>query len=465
VHVKNEMQNNQTIREESQTSFRGIKCFRFLLMGIALILLSSAGPASLSAMDLVEAYTRAREYDPLFGAAFYEHEAAKTMPAQGRSYLLPQISAYGTESRYNYYEAPYYYQDFNSESMGVSLKQPVFNIPRFYEYRQNKIRGVIGDARYATAEQDLILRVAEAYFNGLAAGDLLQLIDAEKKAVMEQREQAKKMFQAGVATLTDVHDAEARYDSVLAKEIEARNDLDIKMQALKRIVGIEPGVLNFLKEDISLSVPETERLEEWIGKAKQYHPVLKEYANRIAYQEAELKKTKGQHWPSVDFVAGYTNTNTNNNIETSRLSYGSVGVQLNLPVFSGGYTAAKVKEARAVLGQTRKEYENSLADITQKLSEAFLGIRGNIAKIDALLVARKSASTSLESNRMSLLAGVRTTIDVLNANQELQNVRARLLQARYDCLMNIVKLKASAGTLSGDDLLTINSWLQTAAAK
>ena len=151
--------------------------------------------------------------------------------------------------------------------------------------------------------------------------------------------------------------------------------------------------------------------------------MLKSYAYQIDYQEAELKKNQGQHWPSLDMVGGYNRTNTNNAVIIPNLSYGSVGVQVNLPVFNGGYTSAKVKEARAVLEKAKKEYENTLAYITQKLSEAFLGIRGNIKQIGALLAANKSASTSLESNRMSLMAGVRTTIDVLNAERELQQVR------------------------------------------
>lgn len=159
-------------------------------------------------------------------------------------------------------------------------------------------------------------------------------------------------------------------------------------------------------------------------------------------------------------MGGYNSTNTNNTLETERISYSSLGFQVSLPVFSGGYTQAKVNEARAVLGQTRKEYDSTLAEITQKLSEAFFGIRSNVAKIDALRAANKSASTSLESNKKSLEAGVRTTIDVLNAQRELQRVRARLLQAQYDCLLDIVRLKAHAGTLSEEDVDAINEWLQ-----
>lgn len=429
---------------------------------LALMLLHTACPAPLAAMDLVEAYARAKDHDPLFGASVYEHEAAKTLPAQGRAYLLPQIQASGTKTKFHYDSAPYstYYGDFNSQTMGTSLKQPIFNVPRFYEYRQHKIRKKIGDERFASAEQELILRLAEAYFTGLAARNFLILVDAEKQSISGEREQARKRFQAGVATITDVHDAEARYDSVMAKEIEAKNELDIRMQALKRIVGTEPGVLSPLKENVPLGVPEPDSLEGWIEKAKKNHPTLKAYAHQVDYQEAEIKKNNGQHWPSLDLVGGYNKTNTNNAVKIPNASYGTVGVQVNLPIFNGGYTVAKGKEARAVLGKVKKEYENALADVTQKLSEAFLGVRSNIKKIAALLAANKSAATSLDSNRMSLLAGVRTTIDVLNAERELQQVRTRLLKARYDSLLNIVRLKAHAGTLSEDDLLEINQWLQ-----
>lgn len=432
----------------------------FFGIAVGLILLTICGSASLFAMDLIEAFHLAKEHDPLFASYAYEHEAAKTLPKQGRALLLPQIQAYGTYAKYHYDSGPQYFEDFNSQSLGISLKQPLLNIPKMQEYRQHKIRGKIGEVRFALAEQDLILRLAEAYFNALAARNLLELVAAEKKAVSEQREQAQRSFAAGIATITDVHDAEARYDLVLAQEIEVKNDLAIKLQVLKRLVGNEPEVLAPLKKDVPLGVPEPDSLEGWIEKAKRHHPRLRYYAHQIDYQEAELKKNKGQHWPSLDLVGGYNKTNTNNAVVIPNLSYGLVGVQVNIPVFNGGYTAAKVSESRALLEKVRKDYENAVADVTQKLSEAFLGIRGSMKKIQALSAARQSAITSLESNRMSLQAGLRTTMDVLNAERELQLVQSRLLRARYDGILNIVRLKAHAGTLAGDDLHEINQWLQ-----
>ena len=434
---------------------------RLILLLISIILLQPAMPPSLSAMDLMEAYTRAKEHDPLFGSSFYEREAARTLSKQGRSFLLPQIQIGGSISRYDFETAPVYYHDYTSRSQGIHLRQPIFDLRKFYEYRQHNIRETIGDVRFASAEQNLVLRVAEAYFNGLAARDLLELVDTEKKAVTEQLEQAKRMFQAGVATITDVHDAEARYDSILSQEVEAQNNLEIKMQAFKRIVGIGPDGLSFLKEDIPLRVPEPESLEGWIEKAKKDNPILKSYAYNIDYYKEELRKNKGQHLPSVDLVAGYSKTNTNNYLKTDELTYKTVGIQVNVPVFNGGYISAKVKESQARLEQAKKEYENNLSDNVQKLSEAFLGIKGSIVSINTLLTAIRSASTSFHSNKMGLIAGIRTIVDVLNAERELHNVRGKLLRARYEFILNILRLKSSAGTLSEDDVIMINQWLQT----
>ena len=432
---------------------------RFILVSVSVILMQIAILPSLFAMDLREAYTRAKEHDPLFGSAFYEHEASRTLSKQGRSFLLPQVQASGALNRYYFNNPPKYYLDYDAQSMGISVRQSIVDLRKYYEYRQYNIRVGIGDVRFASAEQNLILRVAEAYFNGLAAGNLIELIDMEKKAVIEQLERSKKMFRAGVATLADIDDAEARHDSVLSQEIEAKNNLDIKLQALKRIVGIEPDGLNLLKEDMPLSVPEPASLDGWIEMAKKNNPVLKSYVYQIEHQEAEVDKNKGQHFPTIDLVAGYQNTNTNNYVKTEELAYGSVGLQLTLPIFSGGYTSAKVLESQAILKQVQKEYENALSDATQKLGEAFLGIRGSIARIDALLTAVKSASASVHSNKMGLNAGIRTTVDVLNAQRELRDVSTKLLQARYDYLMNTLKLKFHAGTLAADDVVMINQWL------
>jgi len=460
--MKGEMQDDHVVRRDDVpiTPHVGV-FFRHLFLWVALILIQCVMfTPPLLAMDLMEAYTRAKSHDPAFGASQYEHLAAMTLPLQGRSVLLPEVSASGSYASYDFGTAPEAYLDYTSRTSAISLRQPLFNLSRFYEYRQYGIRGNMGEEKFISAQQDLILRVAEAYFNALAASDMLRLIDSEKTAVVEQREQAQKMYQAGVGTVTDVHEAQARYETVLSKEVEAQNALDIRMQVLKKIVGIDPGGLKVLQEDIPLSIPEPENLEGWIEKAQKHHPHLKSSAYQVEYQQAELGKHRGQYWPSVDLVAGYNMTNSNNLIETKDTYYSSVGVRIEVPLFNGGYTWAKVKESKAVLGQAKKEYERMLSDITEKLTEAFLGIRGSIARTHALAAAVRSASTALHSNKKGLVAGIRTTTDVLNAQRELNDVRSRLLQARYEYLMNIILLKSSAGILSESDLSAVNQWLQ-----
>jgi len=433
------------------------------LIILLILLLQTAIPPSLSAMDLMEAYTRAKKSDPLFGSSVYEHEAAKTLSKQGRSLLFPLIQASGSTSRYEFDVAPSVaYQDFTGFQSGITLKQSIFDLSRFYQYRQYNIRETIGDVKFASAEQDLILRVAEAYFNALAASDLLKLIDTEKKAVSEQLERAKRMFQIGAGTITDVHDAEARYDSILSKEVENKYNLEIKIQALKRLVGMEPDGLSFFKEDIPLKAPEPDSREAWIEIAKKQNPLLKSYAYNVDNDKDELKKNKAQHLPTVDLIAGYTWTNTVSGlVKSENIAYKSVGLQVSIPIFTGGYISAKVKEAQAKLEQTKKTYEDALSDDIQKLTEAFLGVKGGIAKINSLLTAVRSASTSLDSNKKGLIAGLRTIVDVLNADRDLYDVRGKLLQARYDYIMSMVKLKFQAGTLSEEDVHMINQWLQT----
>jgi TolC family type I secretion outer membrane protein len=437
-------------------------CAGRLLLALLLagtMLLPCAGPPPLAAMDLIEAYAKAREHDPLFGSASYEREATKTFSQQGWSLLLPQIQAGGTLSRFDFETAPAFYLDYTSQYMGITLRQPLFSLPKYHEYRQQTIRESIGEVRFVSAGQDLILRLAEAYFNALATENIVEATETEKKTVAEQIEQARRMFQAGAGTITDVHNAQARYDAVLAQEIEAKNQLDMKKRALKKILGEEPGSLNVLRDDLPLEAPVPATLADWIEIAKEHHPLLKSYAYQVQYQERELEKNKGQHWPSVDLTAGYATTNTNNLVKTQDTTYSSVGIQVTVPLFSGGYTSAKVAESRAFLGRAQKEYENALADTVQKLSEAFYGILAGMAKISALEAAVKSADTALHSNKMGLLAGVKTTVDVLNAQRELHDVTIRLLRARYDYLLFRVRLKLSAGTLAEEDLHAINQWL------
>lgn len=434
--------------------------FRLIFLLIFILLLQPDQPLSLYAMDLMEAYNRAKEYDPVYASAVYENQAYQTKSRQGLSYLLPQIQSSGTISRYEFNTAPEIYQNYTGTSYNINLKQPLFNLSRLAEYRQHNILPPMGEMKLAETLQNLGVRVAEAYFNVLAAQNILELVAEEKEAVAKQMEQAKKMFKAGAVAITEVHDAEARYHLVLSQEAEAENNRAIKMAALQRMVGPGPFILSRLKDFIPLTPPEPDALDRWIEMARERNPALKYFSYNIQYFEEEVKKYRAQHFPYVDLSAGYTRTNTRDYIKTSTLSYGMIGLNVVIPIFSGGYVMAKMDESKARLGQAKKEYENVFSDIVQKLTEAFLGIQGSIVRIKTLDIAVKSAETSLHSNQKGFTAGIRTIVDVLNAQRDLYNAKIKLLQVKYNYILHMLKLKAAAGILSEADMAMVNDWFQ-----
>ena len=440
-------------------SKRGLSFYLILLL-FSFILLQTAISPSLSATDLMEAYTRAKEHDPVYGSVVYENKALQTKSKQGLSYLLPQIQTSGTISRYDFDTAPDIYKDYTANTYNINLRQPLINFFRFAEYRQHNILPSLGEMKLAEALQNLGIRVAEAYFNLLAAKDTLELVVEEKEAVSKQLEQAKKLFRAGAVTITEVHDAEARYHLVLFHEVEAQNNLAVKTTAFQKIVGPDPVAPSRLKDTLPLIPPEPGVLTRWIEMAKERNPTLKYFSYNIHFSEEEVKKVRAQHYPFVDLSAGYTRSNTRDYIQTNTISYSSIGLSVTLPIFSGGYVTAKTEESKARLGQAKKEYENAFSDIVQRLTEAFLGIQSSIVSINTLEIAVKSTEISLHSNQKGLLAGIRTTVDVLNAQRELYNARVKLLQTKYGYILHLIKLKAAAGILSEVDMAMVNDWFQ-----
>lgn len=409
-------------------------------------------------MEILEAYHMAQKNDAAFNSARYEYQAAQTMPAQGLSYLLPSLEAHYTRGKYDT-DSPIS-GDYSSLMYGLTLRQPVFNLGRVFEYTQHKVRADLGKAKFTAAESDLIMRTATVYFDVLAAWDKLEIVEAQKKAVGEQLEQAKKLFNAGVGTLTDVHDALARYNMLLSDEIEAKNNIDIKIKAFKRVVGAEPKEFSRLKETIPLLTPPPDDLDGWIQIAKKNNPIIKYYLYNIDFYKQEHRKMMAQYFPYVDIVADHHTSNTVLDFRTEETTYTSVMAQITLPLFQGGYTMAKTKEATAKLEQAKADLDRVLSENAQKISEAFLGIKGNMALIQALGLAVQSAEISLQSNKMGLKAGIRTIVDVLNAQKQLYDARMSLLKTKYDYIINILKLKSEAGVLSEEDVALISNWLQ-----
>jgi outer membrane protein len=433
----------------------------------ALTVLSLALPAE--AADLLDAYHAAQSQDAVFAAARAAHQAGQEKLPQGRSLLLPSVnlSANSTANdgsiQYKGGALPFPSgsYNYNSHGYGVNLVQPLYRQQNWVAYTEAGLQVAQADAQFRSAQQDLILRVAQAYFDVLMAQDAVQLAGAQKTAISEQLEQAKRNFEVGTATVTDTYEAQARYDSVNAQEIAARSNLEIKKRALQQLTNTMPDSLNPLGGQFKLDGPQPAEMEKWIADAQQHNLQLKAAQIAAELSDKEVARSRGGHYPTLDLVANYTQSYANG----GTLGVGSddrntsVGVQLNLPLYQGGALNSRLREAEANRDRARQELENARRNVELQTRQAYLGVVDGIAQVQALQQALKSSENVLDASKLGQEVGVRTNLDVLNAQQQLYATRRDLYQAEYNYLLSQLRLKAAAGTLAEEDLAAINQAL------
>lgn len=442
------------------------------LFGLALALGASQAA---QAENLLETYHVAQQRDAQFASARATYQAALEKLPQGRALLLPTASLSGNTT-YNDQDVQYRgsiassssgQRSYNSNGYTASLSQPVYRKQNFVQYEQAKIQVGQAELQFKVAQQDLILRVAQAYFDVLVAQDSVALAGAQKAAISEQLEQAKRNFEVGTATITDTHEAQARYDLTTAQEIAAQNDLENKKHALQVVIGQVSGTLVPIGEKLPLHLPEPAQMEKWVADAEQYSLQLQ--IQRVALELAlqEVERNRGGHYPTLDVVATYSDISSSGGSFGSNGSLGSgndttsktIGLQLNLPLYQGGGVSSKVREAIANLEKARHDLEQAQRQVTQQTQQAFLGVTSGAAQVKALEQALLSSQSTLDSTKLGQEVGVRTNVDVLNAQQQLYSARRDLSQARYNYLLSHLRLRAAVGTLSEVDLAQVNQQL------
>jgi len=436
-------------------------------IGIFALLLFSAAAAP--AADLAELYRQARDSDAAYASARAAWTAAQEKLPQGRAGLLPaaSLSAFtqynDREIRFRNPATPDTASQFNSNNLTLSLTQPLYRRQNWIAFEQAKTQVQQADAQFALAAQDLILRVAQAYFDVLLAQDTVAFAAAQKAAIGEQLAQAKRNFEVGTATITDQHDAQARFDLTVAQEIAAQNDLEIRRRQLSQIIGRAAPALAPLGKNLTLSLPDPNRIEAWVEQAttSSIQVLISEAAVTFARQEVE--RTRGGHYPTVDAFASYSDSGSGSGLQggagndsTSKI----VGLQLALPLYQGGATASRVREALANEDKARQDLENARRSAELAARQGFLGVTSGVAQVNALQAALVSSQSSLDSTRLGLEVGVRTQVDVLNAQQQLFSTRRDLAQARYNYILSLLRLKAAVGTLTEDDIVRVNAWLE-----
>lgn len=432
------------------------------------LLLSAANMAQ--AADLLDIFHKAQANDPVFSAARATQQAGLEKLPQGRALLMPSVNL-TANSIYNDQNVQYRgaflipgaggVHRFNSNGYGVTMVQPLFRQQNWLAYTEAELQVLQSDAQFKIAEQDLVLRVAQAYFDVLIAQDSVHLTEAQKTAISEQLAQAKRNFEVGSATITDTLEAQSRYDLTGAQEIAAQNNLEIKRRALQQLINALPQDIKALGDQFKLEAPQPADMEKWVNEAELNSPQLAIAHAGAELAEKEVERNRGGHYPTVDLVANYSQNYANGGSFGigSNSTNKSVGVQLNVPIFQGGAINSKVREAEANSERARQELENAHRSVALQTRQAYLGVVNGIAQVKALQQALTSSESVLEASKLGQEVGVRTNLDVLNAQQQLYSTRRDLYQAEYNYLISQLRLKAAVGVLGEAELLKVNQAL------
>jgi len=432
--------------------------------------LAFAGVAA--AADFLETYRLAKQNDAAFASARASLEAGLEKLPQGRALLLPVINASGNTT-WNDAENRDQNQgqvggaQFNSNGWNVTLTQPLFRWQNLVQYQQSQYQVLQAEAQFGQATQDLIVRVAQAYFDVLAAQDNLEFTKSNKISIAEQLAQAKRNFEVGTATITDTNEAQARFDLSVAQEIAGVNALEVAQRALQQIIGQFPDALTPLKTTLVIDAPQPNVMEEWAKSARGNNFVVRGNDAVMEIASREVERQRAGHYPTLDVVAAATE-NTNQNIasvtainqgQRSTIAQNTIGLQLNVPIYAGGSVMSRTREAVGLKEKARQDLETSRRAAEFNARQSFLNVTNGMAQVRALEQALRSSNVSLQSNRVGYEVGVRINIDVLNAQQQVFQTERDLARARYDTILNGLRLKSAAGSLTESDVEAVNRLL------
>ena len=439
----------------------------------ALILISSAPFISTGAAattGLLEIYQLAIENDPQYRGVDAAYYAALEGKNQSRALLLPSINftADTSSNKQKTLSSTSFAvgtRDFDSSGYTLSLSQPLLNYDFFIQLRQSKSSIGEAQANLSAAQQASMVRISERYFDALAALDGLEFARAEKRAIDRQLEQTRQRFEVGLIAITGVHEAQAAYDLVTAQEILADNLLASQYEALAEITGRYHKTLAVLSADTPLITPEPADIGKWGDTALNQNFQL--IAAEFVYNKArdEIKRQRAGHLPTLELNASHTYMDSEGgNFGSSETENQRIELRLNLPLFQGGATSSRTRQAQRRADQSRQGYEQQRRATLRQARDAYLSVLAEINRVKALGQAVISAQSALDATEAGLEVGTRTTVDVLDTRRDLFRAQRDHARSRYDYILHTLRLKQAAGILAATDLELINSWLQPANA-
>jgi len=436
-------------------------------LALAATALFATQPLFQSAMaaDLMDVYREALARDPVFASARASYEAAREALPQARAGILPTVNLAASANRNHRETDGIPKMDYNTNGYTLSLSQPLFRMQNFIIVDQASMQVRQSEAVFYDAQQNLIARSAQAYFDVLLAEDNVMLSAAQKIAIGEQLAQAKRNFEVGTATIVDTYEAQAKSDLAVAKEISDQNDLEIKKRALQQLIGKMPDRLAPLKDKLALPLPQPSDMEQWVGASDKDSPVIAQFKAAYDIAAKEVDRSRAGHYPTLDLVGSYADSNNPTVALGGAIgpSLGTkltqVGLQLSIPLYQGGGTQSKVRQALANKNKAEQDLENTRRTVAQSVRQSYLGVTNGAAQVKAFEAALVSNQSSLDSTVLGREVGVRTSVDVLNAQQQLFQAQRDLQSARYNAVMSQLKLKSATGRLQEEDLAEVNRLL------
>jgi outer membrane protein len=416
------------------------------------------------AQSLVQLYEAAKGYDAAFKSAQAQYQANLAKAEQAKALLRPTagLGATVSESDFNNLTSTNVDARYGTRTATLSASQPLFRPANMAGYQQGMKQVGLAQAQLKAAEQELIVRVSQAYFEVLTAQESLAFVKAQKTAVSEQLAAAKRNFEVGTSTITDTREAQARFDLVTAQEIAAENDLRVKKLALDQSVGMPNTQPVPLKSGASLSAAVTGNADTWAQQAVEQSPNIEQARIGLEVAQLETEKAKAGHMPTLDLTASYGGTRFRNGNLTSRVdnNTATIGLSFNLPLYAGHATQNRIQETVALEEKARNDLEGAQRTVAQATRTAYFGVQSGLGQVKALEAAEASSQSALDANKLGYQVGVRINIDVLNSQSQLFQTKRDLAKARYDVLLGQMKLRQAAGVLKVEDVQSISNLLQ-----
>ncbi len=444
----------------------------YLKFSITLALILSI--TNVQAVELTQVFKDALKNDPIYKASIAANKALIESKSIALSFLLPSITlngSYSDNSTSTAFPNPTTLativspKDFEGNNYSLSLRQTIYNHDYFTQLSQADNSVAIAQANFIAAKQELIIRIASTYYNVLAAIDNLDFAVAEKKSIKQQLLQTKQRFDVGLTAITDVHEAQARYDQSVASEIGAENLLAINKEKLREITGILYPNFKGLKENTPLLSPEPANVKDWIKTAIANNKALYVATKNMEISKQDISRAQSGYYPTLDFVATRNrsiSTTTFNGSDFSELERNSttLSLQLNVALYEGGRTSSRSQQAHYKYQQSRELYESQRRKTERETRTSYLTVLADISQVKALKQALASSKIALKATQAGFEVGTRTAVDVLNSQRELFRAQRNYAKSRYEYIIETLRLRLATGTLVDSDVTKVSAWLK-----